>query len=174
MPICQCIFSQADIRNPHSLRSSTPNNCHPVKQISRQPASFYVKTATGVSSAAVLLYSSSRHGSCISLILKNKAGRDSGCGFPTCFIIRLFFISVNSQADIRNPHSLRSSTPNNCFAVDSIKFRSRRPTPSHNSSAHKSFHQHPLLPLSQPAPAFPDNIWWKKPLLRHLHRSPQL
>ena len=43
--------------------------------------SFYVKTATSISSAAVLLSSSSRHNSCISLTSKNKAGRDSGCGF---------------------------------------------------------------------------------------------
>ena len=174
MPICQCIFSQTDIRNPHSLRSSTPNNCHPVKQISRQPASFYVKTATNISSAAILLYSSSRHNSCISLITKIKQVGIPAADFPTCFIIRLFLISVNSQADIRNPHPLRSSTPNNCFAVDSIKFRSRRPTPSHNSSAHKSSHHTPQPPPSQSVPAFPDNIWWKKPLLRHLHRSPQL
>ena len=150
MPICQCIFSQADIRNPHSLRSSTPNNCHPVKQISRQPASFYVKTATGVSSAAVLLYSSSRHNSCISLITKIKQAGIPAADFPTCFIIRSFFISVNMNCEIKEP------------------------TPSHNFSVYKSLRQLPQLSPSQSAHPSPDNTWWKKQFLRHSHISPLL
>ena len=140
MPICQCIFSQADIRNPHSLRSSTPNNCHPVKQISRQPASFYVKTATNISSAAILLYSSSRHNSCISLITKIKQVGIPAADFPTCFIIRSFIFSVNINLILQ------------------IFFTEFFIQP-HSFSVCKYFHLLLKSPTSQPASVSPDNIW---------------
>ena len=60
---------------------------------------FYVKTATNISSAAVLLYSSSRHSSCISLTSKNKAGWDSGCGFS--HLLYYTFISYFCEYGIR-------------------------------------------------------------------------
>ena len=137
MPICQYIFSNI-----------TPDICRSLKQTSSRPHFFYVKTATNISSAAILLYSSSRHNSCISLITKIKQAGIPAADFPTCFIIRSFFISVNMNCETKEP------------------------TPSHNSSVYKSFHQLPLLPPSQSAHPSPDNTWYKKQFLRHSHRSP--
>lgn len=139
MPICQYIFSNI-----------TPDICRSVKQISRQQHFFYVKTAANISSAAILLYSSSRHNSCISLITKIKQAGIPAADFPTCFIIRSFFISVNMNCETKEP------------------------TPSHNSSVYKPLRQLPLFPPSQSAHPSPDNTWWKKQLLHHSHRSPLL
>lgn len=44
-------------------------------------------------------------------------------------------------------------------------------TASHISLIYKFFHGSLSLPSSQPAPASPDNILWKKLSLRHSHRS---